>query len=254
MDRVHFYFDSRVSENDLAFMLEWNIKNNILFQGLSHHPQFDKKCELYQPSQQQLMVLQEKVEQGIITGDYAIQYIEFAVDFHMIRNKTLIALRTFFDKHVADMPDRSAPYYAHSEGTSYYHNSKDKQRLVIYNDTEHRKHPSKLTVHIEQRLGGIKALKQHGLYLIKNIVDFNHEDFWTRRLTLYQPNFTELGKRNSFASITKDRANIKRGHRVWKGVTYLQEFLRNNPHCKVAFLPMTTISAFEKNFGNCLKD
>lgn len=254
VDRVHVYFDSRISENDLNFMREWNTKNVIVFQGLSHHPQFDKKCELYQPSQQQLMVLQEKVEQGIITGDYAIQYIEFAVDFHTTSHKKLTALRTFFDKHVADIPDRSDQYYANSHGTSYYHSRKDKQRLVIYTDTAYRKHPLKLTVHIEERFSGVDIIKQQGLYLIKNIVDFKHQDSWTSQLTLYQPNFTELGKRQTFAKVTKDRANIKRGHHVWKGVTYLQEFLRNNPHCKVAFLPMTTPTAFEKNFNHCLKD
>ena len=109
IDRITFYVDTRTHKDSLAPIVKSNPqnklktqdnldKNKYTFQPFSlYHEHMDKKVELFQPSDQDLLLL---AGNSVVHGDYAITYIEFAIDFLVKNKKMRRQLVAFFDKHL----------------------------------------------------------------------------------------------------------------------------------------------------------
>jgi hypothetical protein len=259
-DRLHFYTDTRTHKDKLGALIALNEKNTCKFKALSHHKHLDKKVEIFQPSYETLRSLKE-----LVTGDYAINYIEFAIDFLVPDKKTLRQLQHFFDKHLFfNRKPKSAiesEFHFKLAGkagsvckckktcicqTRYFTPADDKVRLVMYSDKPTKTDNTTDSVHIEKRFAGIKELKELGLYTFSNIIDINLEQFWSHHLDLRTPNLTALGKLNRFKRDTGRVASNKRGKKEWSSITCLQSYLRNNSHSASAFKRICTEPALKK--------
>ena len=262
IDRLHFYTDTRTHKGKLDTLIASNEKNTNGFKVLSHYEHLDKKIELFQPGYETISSLKD-----IVTGDYAINYIEFAIDFLVPDKKTLSKLQYFFDRHLLfnRKPKSSIESEFHfklagKDGstckckdicicqTRYFTPADDKERLVMYSDKPTKIDKTTACVHIEKRFAGINEIKELGLYTFNNIIDINLEQFWSRHLDLRAPNLTALGKSNPFKRETGCVANSKRGKKEWSSVTSLQEYLRNNSHSAAAFKRICTAPSLEKAF------
>lgn len=259
-DRLHFYTDTRTHKDQLDTLITSNEKNTSGFRVLSHYEHLDKKIELFQPSYETLFTLKE-----IVTGDYAINYIEFAIDFLVPDKKTLHQLQYFFDRHLLfnRKPKSSAESEFHFKlagkdesvckckntcicRTRYFTPADDKERLVMYSDKPSKANNTAACVHIEKRFAGINEIKELGLYTFSNIIDINLEQFWSHHLDLRTPNLTALGKSNPFKRDTGRIANNKRGKKEWSSIMSLQEYLRNNSHGASAFKRICTEPSLNK--------
>lgn len=279
IDRIRFYTDTRTHKNNLAGVINSNEKNNLQFKSLSKHIYLDKKINLFQPTKETLL---ELANNDILSGDYAITYIEFAVDFLVKNKKSRNTLSDFFDKHLFNqrsVKKNSATSKFHFKygndckkkkyckeknntdsdkesncicKTRYFTPPKDKIRMAVYSDKRTKTKSKKYCVHIEKRIVGLKAIKKNNIYTFQNIVDFNHSEFWSTNLDLRKPNLSALGRLNSFKrKKTKKGADGKRGKNEWNKFNVLQEYLRDHPHSSSAFKKVDTEKKFEgllKNF------
>ena len=263
VDRLHFYTDARTHKAKLDAITVSNKKNTVTFKTLSHHEHLDKKIELFQPDYETIATLKD-----IIAGDYAINYIEFAIDFLVPNKGILRQLQYFFDKHLVfnRKPESLVESEFHfklagKEGavcgcknvcicqTRYFTPTDDKERLVMYGDKPSKTDNATACVHIEKRYAGINEIKKLGLYTFNNIIDLDLEQFWSHHIDLRTPNFTALGRMNTFKKNTKRVADNKRGKKIWTTITCLQEYLRNNSHSASAFKSISTAASLEKALG-----
>lgn len=250
VDRLHVYVDSSISYDTLQIIKNWNKNNAVMYRSLPHYPQYNKKIELYQPSQKNLIDLMNMLE-----CDYLINKVELALDYRTNNQKKLTKLRDFFDKHYVIVSNRKFSKRTKFEDTSYYHTSKNKT-FVIYIDSLNRKHDLKMSLHTEYRLTGTDAVQKNGIYLIKSLVEFDHANFWSKHMNLYKPSFEKLGKsRKSYQDYTR-QWYIKLGKKIWSELNVLQNFLffrSHNHRYQSAFLKITTIEAFEKFLNESLR-
>jgi len=253
IDRLHFYTDSQTHKNKLAPILKINSKNDLKFEPLSGHEHLSKKVELFQPALETLIAAN-----NIVSGDYAITYIELAIDFLVPNKKALTQLQYFFDRHLVHNRTSKKP----AEGdfhfvltgdkkveckckstcicrTRYFTPESDKKRLAMYSDRPSKTDNTSPCVHIEKRFQSLIHLKKLGLYTLENIIQIDHEAFWQEHLDLRSSNHSELGRLNLFYRETGDRANVKRGQKQWTSINNLQEYLGNNSRCEPAFKNMS---------------
>ena len=262
IDKLCVYFDSTVNLEQLKKFKDGHEDNDIYYVSLPHHPQYNKKIELYRPSQEVIELLNTFVLDT--RADYIIQYVEFAFDLRTKDKAVLQKLRKFFDQHFAVFSGRTLYEFTKIEGTSYY-NIAPKKTVVIYNDVEYRKHPTKLSLHFEYRLKSIEEVKSIGVYEIEHLVKFDHNNFWSEHMTLYKPDYGKLGEYKteidsacpSKFKMTKVqngyslRWKIVKGKNVWRNVIeILQETLHeqsaNCLHKKKCIDRMTTGEAFTR--------
>jgi len=274
VDRLHFYTDTRTHKNNLINILESNKKNKINFKSLSKHDHLDKKVELFQPDKNTLLSLSNE---DVVSGDYVINYIEFAVDFLIKKKKGRAQLVKFFDKCLVqerDLRNNSEGSEFHFKifgeckgeqcckdtdndsqesyctcRTRYYTPRSSKVRMAVYSDKPTKTKSKKRCVHIEKRITGLDAVKKFNVYTFQNIIDFNHDEFWSKQLDLRKPNYTALGRLSLFNKKKSGRdADSKRGNKVWGKVKNLQETLRNGSHLKLAVKKIDTQKKLEAEF------
>ena len=274
IDRVSFYTDTRTHEDNLVDILNANKKNNLYFKSLEKYGYLDKKINLFQPSKKTLRML---TDNNILSGDYAITYIEFAVDFLVKNKKVRNQLSDFFDKHlfhersIKKNFDTSKFHFKYGNKckkkkyckeknneddggaesncickTRYFTPPTDDVRMAIYSDKRTKTKSKKYCIHIEKRIVGLEFVKKFEIYTFQNIIDFNHAEFWSQNLDIRKPNFSALGRLNSFRlKKTKKDANSKRGKKEWSKFNVLQEYLRDHSHSSQAFQKIDTAKKLE---------
>jgi len=258
VDRLEFYCDATTRYSDLEIICHWNKKNKILWQSLPHNPQFDKKVEIYQPTNEQLLELVNLVKTKII-GDYIINFIELAVDFRHLDAKKLNNLKLFFVRHLVVKHPRSEPYYKSLNETLYYSNQRD-FGFAFYLDLDNRKDKYKNSLHFECRISTSAKLKKLKIFSMQNLLDFDHNGFWDEYLTLYYPNYTKLGQYAYTLShkylkkpLIERQTQSKWGRKLWGNFVVLQEFLANNPDCYKYLRRIITTSKFESYLTSTMK-
>lgn len=259
VDRLHIYFDALTSFQDVEPVLSWHKDNWYACQNLPHHPQFNKKVELYQVTQDQLVQLQEMVNVGVIGGEYLIHYVELAVDFRTQYLDQLKKLRIFFDKHLALLPYRKSKdntlFFNSDHETSYFSKAGASRNMKMYCDTTYRKDSTKYSLHIEHIASGMNPIKKLNCYLFEDIITFDHEGFWSDYLSFFKPNYTKAADHKTLfkkRNMTR-QGRIKAGKKYWTKLKVLQKLFSFNSRFILMFTKMTTASIFQKFLGEALK-
>ena len=312
IDRISFYVDGLTHKNDLAPLTQFNPqnkltavedldgseinddfgdgKNKYTFQMLSlHHEHLDKKVDLFQPSKNDLLLL---ADNHIVQGDYAITYIEFAVDFIMKNKKIRRQLLAFFDKHLvyeAERKNSNAFHFnavgkkdkleAEKKHTSecidkekskhkkervylsnctcksrYFTPYREKDGLIMYSDKPTKTSSKKPCIHIEKRFRGLESVKKIGLYTFRNVIEFKQRQFWSQHFDLRKPNYAGLGRLNPFRKKGTERdADGKRGRKVYAKFSSLQEYLQDNERSIPAFQNIKTKKQLEEQLKEYLE-
>ena len=261
VDRLHVYLDSSTTLLHLQPLLSAPKASNslndteqhkLLFQPLAHYAHFDKKLELFQPTAPLLALLSD-----VIQGDYRIQYLELALDFESKNDAALKNLQAFFDKHLVydAQPKKKSKHFhwaiaseqetdtwqADADGTRYFAARQSKNVLAMYLRPQSKVTRNKACLHLEWRFTGLKMLKAQGIITLSQLP--NNADFWETKLDLRAPNLTTLGQSCMLQTHSTTRqADINRGRMTWSGITVLQRFLTERPHCAVDFIPISTAS------------
>jgi len=284
IDRLRFYTDAQTHNKKLDFLIDDNKENDLFFTPLPKREHLNKLLDLHQPSDEVLIAL---ANDNIIEGAYAINYIEFAMDFLVPNEKVTDELSRFFDKHQVQKLKKSSKadssnfhFTAYCEckdedgealhceegslcQTRYYKPEVSKVRLAMYSDR-----PSKTDagssipcVHIEKRIEGLTNLKNENLYTFKNI---NHHAFWEENLNIMVPNITELGRKDPNESKSKQWSknknddegtppkNHSRGKTVWKNINILQRYLETHASSFSAFKKINSQEELEKQLSKFL--
>jgi len=169
--------------------LKDNKKNKYHTEPLPHNDHFFHKLELFQPSARCLAQL---ADPKIIKGDCTINYVEFAIDFMTDNLRVWKNTVRFFNRHLVHLPGKKRANLTHhhniEDETVYFSSTKDKKRLVMYNDKPSRKGSLKKCHHLEYRVSGWSEVKEQSIFTIKNLINFDHEQLWDSLLDFRKPN------------------------------------------------------------------
>lgn len=234
IDRLKIYFDAYSKKENLISLYTDNNKNKFIFNSLPHHDYLDRKLELFQPSEK---CLRKLMSPKIIQGDYAINYVELALDFVTDDEKKFKKLVEFFNRHLiytGSTSKKSSPHYVDIKGETVYFSDKKKQKcLLLYHDKPSRKITGKFCLHLEYRLRGLNLLKQHDIYTIQNLVDFNHQEQWNQLLDFRTVNIQLLGKL-CISDNTKSRQTYyNQGKKEFPDNEPLQKYISLHPEINV---------------------
>ena len=245
IDRVKLYFDPRTSIDTLQSFLEGQDKyNTISLQCLKDHEHLDRFMDWLQPDKVQLNALRDCVR-----GDYAINYVEVALDFHAQDEAVLNRWRACLERMVVmELPKRDQAtrfYYQDYEQTHYHAARNHKLVQVIYR--RESQDGTSAPVHLERRISGLSRLREEGLVLIDDLVEcIEHPHvYWNQRLDFRMPKWEELGVSLGSQAGTR-QGRIKSARSYMKQVESLQQFLASNPVCVGAFKRIPTEKALQE--------
>ena len=223
-DRVKLYLDSFTKRNDVEFILQANPKNDLKDKSLSHHDMLNRRLDIFQPEMFDLSRLKP-------AGDYAINYVEFSLDFATQDKQALENLAEFFAHHLVyekKIRSKGKVFYYHNEKYTIYFSPKKQNKILSYYwDKLSRKHEGMSCFHLEFRLKGLDAIKGVNIITINDLLNFDHEAFWNTVLDLKKPNYELLGSSICNDNVTRQAQN-KRGNKEWEMIDSLQSYLQVN--------------------------
>jgi hypothetical protein len=139
------------------------------------------------------------------------------------------------------------------EGTRYYGPRKSDSNVLAMYIRDSKLNDNKVCLHLEWRFNGIGQLKEQGIITLRQLMAFDHVNFWNSRLDLLEPNLTVLGQKcSSKWDKTSRQADYRRGQQKWDKIKVLQQFLQEQPHCASAFTTITTASKLGSFLTNAL--
>lgn len=262
IDRLTIYFDSRASSADLVKLESLSKKNQLTcpcqMKGYMH---FDRKLELFQLDKKAIKLLQRVCS---TEADYRITYIELSLDFFSKNVEKLKNLRMFFNKclvrkrkskngksyYFTPYIDEDTDYQSIPENIcfdsgitflTHYYNQKiqDKVRFALYGeDDDYRWDESYGYVHLEYRYSGLDAVKSLGIITARDLVVFDHLNYWCERLDLRHPILKELGRFKSKGESAQSLNN--NGKKLFNSIVSLQAYLSFHPNHSACFEPITT--------------
>jgi hypothetical protein len=184
-DRLHFWLDHPLPLIPLALRVDE--RASIMPGSMQYGPVWQTKIELLQPDADLLRACIDMAgERHRVLPNYA----EIKLDLLTRTENDAKLLQTAVLEHLIV---KSSLYPVRIDrGTAYYMpptNPSGKPlafKFVIYADK-----PSKETgrpcCHLEWRLRGAAVLESVGLIALDSCIDFDHRDFWSKRLQLFSP-------------------------------------------------------------------
>jgi hypothetical protein len=154
--------------------------------SLPHHPMWQCKVSLFQPTEPALQIVRDALI-GIISK---VTYVELASDWITGSREDALELQHYLLRHLRIANIRQ-PVKFDTE-TAYFNRLASKQRkrsninAALYADS-----PSKFAsgnracCHLEYRLSGVSACRGVGLNTVADCASFEHSDFWSQHLTLF---------------------------------------------------------------------
>jgi len=251
-DRIKLYVNSANDKTKVRDVRANKKLYKVLPRALPHYDTMNLLIDAYQPDSN----LFEKLDTAL-TGDYVINYVEFAMDILSVNNKQLLKLRKLFNDLLIQDRKRCTPRFYHKElnRTHYYGcRKKHKDILVVYGPKEHKLDKNIQCVHIERRLYGSKIIKNFGIYTIQDLIDFQHETVWNKFLDLRDINYNKLGRLTTEDNDSLvDSTYWRNGKKMFEGYCSAQALLNKRPHCIQAFTPITNRRMFEARLKSALK-
>lgn len=251
-DRVKLYVDSANKKSKIEQIDSTGPWHVITPRTLLHYDTMSLLLDAHQPDLSYL----EKLDHAL-TGDYLINYIEFAMDIVSSSKEQILKLRKLIDQLLVFERKRSAYqfYFNHEENTHYFGSRyKHKNNLVVYSNKESKLDKTKRCVHIELRFSGSKIIKDLGIYTIQDLINFSHENIWNQNLDLRDLNYNALGRMLSEAKTgLADSSYWRLGQKMANQYRSVQELLMMEPHCAEALVPIKDRRMFESRLISALK-
>lgn len=129
----------------------------------------------------------------VLEGRYFLNYIEFALDLITETRLDAEEVQDFLDGHQIKLW-RGKQQLGYYQTTTY--SSKDRwvnNEIVRYSDK-----PSKMNgrhcCHVEWRMCGAGTIRTAGINNLLNLMDFDHRNFWKKRIQLREIKRESLGK------------------------------------------------------------
>jgi len=235
-DRIKIYCDAHNHEATLNILVNDNRKNKFNWSPLTHNAFYDRMIDLFQPSTK---CFDNLIDQNIMSGDYAITYIEFALDFMSDDKQTFTNLVSFLNRHLVHIPSKRSKdkpyYYGGFKEATYFSAGNDKERFVLYTDKPARKSKIKYCLHIELRIEGWSLVKNKSIVTIDDLINFNHRQLWNNLLDFRRSIQTTLGELCQNRKISR-QANYKRGIKECENIKFLQKYLTEHFERESAFV------------------
>lgn len=169
---------------------------------MSYNANWKLQVELFQPTIKCLELFKTGLGSDVRT---LINYVEFACDVpatgkdqaKYLQKQFIGSVKMLYQKQAVER-FKVADYYGRRADKN---TSKRRNVLAVYSDR-----PSKINnarpdknalpcLHIELRTCGSKALANHGVVSLQDLILFDHEPFWNKNIRIYQlPNLTNLGR------------------------------------------------------------
>jgi hypothetical protein len=187
-DRITIWLDHPAPDLPVKQIKAHCGKPPLISDGKSHrhHPLWQCEMSLFQPTEPALQIVRDALV-GIISK---VTYVELASDWITGSRDDALELQHYFLRHLRITNIRQ-PVKFDTE-TAYFNRRASKQRercninAALYADK-----PSKFTsgsracCHLEYRLSGMSACRGVGLNTVADCASFEHSDFWSRHLTLF---------------------------------------------------------------------
>jgi hypothetical protein len=186
---------------------------------------FRQRLELKQPSARALRWIANR-EDALINGT------EVAVDFVFANWAERDDALEFLHRHLVRRwhGQHRIRVLSGAAATRYDARRTARNVLVLYRQTFSRITGELCVLHLEWRANGSRAVRATGISSGKDIVEYDHRTFWTKRLLLYDIDPARLGKylRNR-SRITKSRVatacDRRIGHVVCASVDTMQDLI-----------------------------
>lgn len=251
-DRAKLYIDSANKISKIDRLCETIPKQDVIPRSLFHYDTMNFMVDAHQPDNIYLGRLA-----NVLTGDYVINYVEFAMDIFCNNRNEVSKLREFINNLLIFERKRSDCrfYFYDYKNTSYYGTRhKHKYILTVYSDNASKLNAKKNCVHIELRLYGSKIIKEVGIYTVQDLIDFQHENIWDERLDLRDVNYNKLGRLSAKAKEgLADSSYWRLGQKTFCKYGSAQKLLMMEPHCAGAFVPIKNRRMFESRLNSALK-
>ena len=250
-DRVKLYVDSTVQNRVLNNIKSCGGEQKIESRALMHYDIMNRLIDVRQPGIQYFEELK-----SALTGDYLLNYVEFAMDIISDNKINVRKLRRLLNElWVFERKRCDLRFYhgimnkTHYFGRRYHH----KDVLAIYSDRKSKVAKGKYCVHIEMRYTGSKMLKDLGIYTVQDLIDFDHEKLWDKLIDLRDAHYTELGRllfeeESGLSDSTLSRYS-KHFLNTFVG---LQDLLMKNPGFAGAFPSIKNRRMFESRLNQVL--
>lgn len=164
---------------------------------------YRQRIELKQPSRKTLQWIASR-------KDALINQVEITVDFIFGSLSDLIMAFEFLHRHLVRRrhgkrqeirlyrtgPDgRHVRVYEIEIARSRYDAGRWRPNLImLYRELHCRVSGELNSLHLEWRASGARAVRALGIKTGQDLVDFDHRDFWDKRLLRYEVNFERLGR------------------------------------------------------------
>lgn len=246
IDRLRVYFDASTHSNTLnALVQDQESYNEVTWQCLPKYADMDRTIELMQPDTDKIDALRRAV-----SGDYVINYVEFAINFYCDDQPTLEKWRGCLEKMLVfqrhSRRGESPFYFCNYDGTHYHAPEQEKIVQVLYSDRI--KNGKTAPVHLEKRFMGTACLRKAGVSVIDDLLyfDSNPYAFWGARLDLRIPEWEKFGKLLKPQKKATPKGRNLRARTFLQKQRSLQEALANNPHYYEALKPFPTKKSLEE--------
>jgi len=202
-----------------------------------------------------------------LTGNYVINYVEFAMDIMSHEKATIKKLRRFINEVLIFERERSSPRFYHATGEKIDKNGKKKGKnthyfglrykhphvLVVYSDKPSKTDGESYCVHIEMRLYGSETIKDHGIYTIPDLIDHSHSMFWDTYIDLRSVSHQMLGRLAYPRKNLQDSTYLRQGQKIVSEYRSSQHLLTKNPEFSKAFSPIKNRRMLESRLSNALR-
>lgn len=263
-DRVKLYATSANKKAKLERICPDEERQKIISRRLLHYDDMSLMIDAHQPEDTSFFGFK-----NALTGNYVINYAEFAMDIigenkrQVAKLMALLNKLVIFERRKSRKKSHSYFYYSNGEregkkggeNTHYFgQRYKHKDILVIYSDMSSKVDGKSHCVHVEMRLYGSKILKNFGIYTIQDLIDFRHETIWDKYLDLRDVNYTKLGR-----LVTEEKAGLTDSSLIRHGQSYLNKFvgsqalLMEHPNFVTAFAPIKDRRMFESRLDKALR-
>jgi hypothetical protein len=251
-DRIKLYATSANKKAELDRICTTEDQQKIFPRALLHHDDMSLMIDAHQPDAAYFERLKNS-----LTGDYVINYAEFAMDI-LVRNKKQVPkLRGLLNELLVFERKRCNDRFHHGQCQDIHYfgqRSNHKDILVIYSDKKSKVAPDRHCVHMEIRLLGSTILKNFGVYTIQDLIDFEHEKIWNKYLDLRDVNYTKLGRLVTEEKVDLADSSYRRhGKKHFTEYTGSQHLLMIHPQFSTAFAPIKNKRMFKSRLDNALR-
>lgn len=225
-DRVQVWIKSRASASGLKLLRENSGHLYVENSPARFDYSYLQRIELKQPKTAAL-------EWVAARSDALVNRVEIALDYICATEIERDDLYEFFDHHLVrrwHSAKHEVRLYAGENETRYDAPRSARSSLVTYKENYSRITGELNVVRIEWRATGVRAVRSAGITGPRDLLDFDHREFWEKRLVLLQAGGEKLGRYVANRK-GKERRRIsepedkRRGHVMLNSVENVQSLL-----------------------------